>query len=93
MVCGPVDESSKIRARRRTQRSWRAVVNGQGAAASTGIFPAQAEPAGEVHGADHALRASATSAGGSLLTQPIRSPEREGGGVPKGPLAPEDQTN
>jgi hypothetical protein len=59
-------------------------VNGLGAATSTGIFPAQAEPAEEVHGADHALRASATSAGGSLLTQLIRSTEREGGGAPKG---------
>jgi hypothetical protein len=50
-------------------------VNGQGAATSTGFFPAQAEPAEEVHGADHALRASATSTAGSLLTQPVRSPE------------------
>jgi len=57
----PVDESSKARARRRARRSRRAVVNGQGAATSTGVFPAQAEPAEEVHGADHALRASATS--------------------------------
>jgi hypothetical protein len=55
-------------------------VNGQGAATSTGFFPAQAEPAEAVHGADHARRESATSARESLLTQPIQSPAREGGG-------------
>jgi len=80
--------SSKTRARRRARRSRRAAVNGQGAATSTGFFPAQAEPAEEVHGADHAPRASATSAGGSLLTQLIRSPEREGGGAPRGAARP-----
>jgi hypothetical protein len=37
-------------------------VNGQGAATSTGIFPAQAEPAEAERGADHvSARASATS--------------------------------
>ena len=68
-------------------------MNGLGAATSTGIFPAQAEPAEEVHGADHALRASATSAGGSLLTQrfdPLNAREEA---RRKASLAPEDQTN
>jgi len=36
-------------------------VNGQGAVTSTGIFPAQEEPAEAERGADHARRASATS--------------------------------
>jgi len=57
------------------------------------FFPAQAEPVEEVHGADHALRASATSAGGSLLRQPIRPLHARREARRKASLAPEDQVN
>jgi len=69
-------------------------VNGQGAATSTGIFPAQAEPAEAEHGADHAsARERDFGQAASLLTQrfdplPPREEARR-----KAPLAPEDQVN
>jgi hypothetical protein len=68
-------------------------VNGQGAATSTGFFPAQAEPAGgcmarTMPGAKAQLRH-----GGSLLTQPSDSLKAREEARRKAPLAPEDQAN
>jgi hypothetical protein len=80
--------SSKTRARRRVRRSRRAAVNGQGAATSTGFFPAQAEPAEEVHGADHARARAQLRPADRCSRSRFGSPEREGGGTPKGVARP-----
>jgi len=95
LMRGPVEGPRGPRCGDAHSRSWRAAVNGQGAATSIGIFPPRETPhgvaawRGPCAGAKAQHRATADRCFGGRSPFPWRE-ER---GEPKGRLAPEDQVN
>jgi hypothetical protein len=69
------------------------VANGQGAATSTGFFPAQAEPAEEVHGATMPSARARLQPADRCSRSRFDPLSARVEARRKAPLAPEDQTN